>query len=106
VSDVISGDRLIYFGHNSERQSYADPADHYHHRAHHTQVRDQRHDGQGRNRQSGDDEHPDGIDIKGARIVYANINPIVKGYRRGGADPRKLTGNQHKHRCAQRNGQA
>ena len=106
IPDVISGHRPIYFGHNPERQCDADPADHYHHRAQHTQVRDQGHDGQDRNRQSGDDEHLDGVDVKGARIVYANIKPIVKGYRRGGADPRKLTGDQHKHRCAQRNGQA
>jgi hypothetical protein len=106
VADEIAGDRLIYLGHDPERQCYADAADHYHHRAQHAQVRDQGQDGQDRNRESGGDEHLDGIDVKGTRIIYASINPIVESYRRGGAGPRKLTGDQHKHGRAQRNGQA
>jgi hypothetical protein len=106
VADETARNRLIYFGHDPQRQYYANAADHYHYRAQHAHVRDQGHNGQGRNREGGDDEHLDGIAVQGTRIVYANINPIVEGYRRGGADPRQLTGDQHQHGCAQRNGQA
>jgi hypothetical protein len=106
VAGEIAGNRLIYFGHNPERQCYAYAADHYHHRAQRAQVRDQGHNGQDRNRQGSDDEHLDRTDVKGTRIVDPDINPIIEGYRRRGADPRQLTGDEHQHRRAQRNGQA